>query len=144
MSQIIQSSIFDYLSQNFTDLDIYETAFKSVQPIDIEEFKYISAQEAGISLSLSKTLEVDTVFLYAEGVEGFHQYQQPLPNQLSFLSPRAVVRQQLGEPNSSGEAGGTGIMAVPFAWDRYESNRGYLHIQYGEGENHIRILTIGR
>jgi hypothetical protein len=45
---------------------------------------------------------------------------------------------------TSSEAGGIGIMAVPFAWDRYESDRGYLHIQYEEGENQIRLLIIGR
>jgi hypothetical protein len=144
MSQIPQSPFFDYLGQKVTTLDIYRETFKLAEPVDIEGFKYLSALEEGISLSLSKTLEVETVFLYAEGIEGFQQYKHSLPNELSFLSSRTDIRQHLGAPSSSGEASGIGIMAVPFAWDRYDSERGYLHIQYEEGENQIRLLTIGR
>jgi hypothetical protein len=143
MSQVTQFPFFDYLGQKITELDIYRATFKSAEPADVEGFKYLSAQEEGISLSLSKTLEVEAVFLYAEGVEGFQQYKHSLLNELSFLSSRTNVRQQLGEPSSSGEAGGIGIMAVSFAWDRYELDRGYLHIQYEKGENQIRLLTIG-
>jgi hypothetical protein len=144
MSQIAQSPFFDYLGQKVTTLDIYRATFKSAEPVDIEGFKYLSAREEGISLSLSKTLEVKSVFLFAEGVDGFRQYKHSLPNELSFLSSRAVICQQLGAPSRSGEAGGIGIMAVSFAWDRYDLDRDYLHIEYTKGENRIRILTIGR
>jgi hypothetical protein len=49
----------------------------------------------------------------------------------------------LGTPGASGEVGGVGLMALEFAWDRYNFLEFYLHLEYARGDVSIRKITLG-
>lgn len=144
MTQIFESPIFSYLGQLGREVDIYPTTFNSVEVEVMGESNYLNARDAGISFALNKKLKVDAIFLYADGVEDFKQYQEALPGGLSFDMSRAQVRKALGEPSFSGEAGGTGIMAIAFSFDRYESDTDYIRFEYTEKDKQIRLVTMGK
>jgi hypothetical protein len=144
MSQLFESSIFDYLGQLGRKVDIYPTTFKSAEVEIMGESPYLNARDAGISFALNKKLKVEAIFLYADNVEGFKQYQDILPGGLLFEMSRAQVRKALGDPSMSGEAGGTGIFSIEFSFDRYESDSNYLRFEYTAKDEHIRLVTMGK
>lgn len=144
MSQLFESPIFSYIGQPGREVDIYPTTFNSAEVEVMGESNYLNARDAGISFALSKKLKVDAIFLYADQVEDFQQYQGDLPGGFSFDTSRAQVKKALGEPSFSGEAGGEGIMAIEFSFDRYESDTHYIRFQYTENDTQIRLVTIGK
>ena len=143
MSQLFESPISSYLGQIGTEVDIYPTTFDSVKVTVSGGCNYLSARDAGISFALSKKLKVEQIFLYADQVEKFKQYAGDLPGGLSFDMSRAEVRKVLGEPSSSEEAGGVGIMANEFSFDHYQSDTHYIRLHFTDKDAQIRLITIG-
>lgn len=144
MSQIFESPIFGYIGQLWNKVDIYSTTFNSTEPEVMGESNYLNARDSGISFALNKKSKVESIFLYSDGVEEFKQYSEKLPGEISFEMSRAQVRKALGEPSLSGEAGGVGLMAIDFSFDRYESDTHYIRFEYTENDAHIRLVTIGK
>jgi hypothetical protein len=144
MPQIFESPIIGYLGQFWNQVDIYSTTFNSVEPEEVGESNYLHARDAGISFALNGTMKVKSIFLYADGVEDFKQYLEELPGGISFEMSRTQVRKALGEPVLSTEVGGTGIMAIDFPLDRYESDTSYVSFEYTEDGAHIRLVAIGK
>jgi hypothetical protein len=144
MSQLLESPIFDYLGQLGHEVDIYLTTFKSAEVEIMGESPYLNARNAGISFALNKKLKIEAIFLYANKVENFKQYQDVLPGGLTFEMSRAQVRKALGEPSMSGEVGNSGIFAIEFSFDRYESDSTYLRFEYADQDKYIRLVTIGK
>ena len=66
---------------------------------------YYSFKQKGISLRFDKAETLTTIFLYSEGADGFRQYQDELPFNLSFVHDRKKIESFLGKPDKSG--GGT-------------------------------------
>ncbi len=95
-------------------------------------------------MALTKKHMVKAVFLYAKSVEGFEQYAGPLPAGLQFSSHREGVLKILGPAQYSGNAGGTGLMAIDFSFDRFENDHHYFRVEYFAGDNAIRMVTLGK
>jgi hypothetical protein len=108
-----------------------------------DDDRYLTAIPLGLEAVTARDGTVKAIFFKAAGIEDFAPYQDALPNGLTFADSRAVVRQALGDPVRAGEAGGTGIMAIPYAWDRYEDGTHYLRCEYEDGDASIRMVTIG-
>jgi hypothetical protein len=144
MPQIFEATIFGYLGQLWNQVDIYSTTFNSAKLGTAGESNYLNSRDAGISFALNKKLKVESIFLYADQVEEYKQYQEELPGGISFDMSRTQVRKALGKPVFSTEAGGTGIMAIDFSLDRYESDTDYICFEYTEKNAHIRLVTIGK
>jgi hypothetical protein len=144
MSQLLESPIFDYLGQLGHEVDIYLTTFKSAEVEIMGESPYLNARDAGISFALNKKLKIEAIFLYADKVEDFKQYQDVLPGGLTFEMSRAQVRKALGGPSMSGEVGNPGIFAIEFSFDRYESDSTYLRLEYAGQDKYIRLITMGK
>jgi hypothetical protein len=143
MAHVFDSQLFGYLGQLWSDVDIYPSIFGSAKPKIAGESKYLNAPDAGISFALTKKLKVESIFLYAEGIENFSQYDDALPGGLSFAQSRKKVRKALGDPVFSGEVGGIGLMAIDFSFDRFESETHYLRVTYVENDASIRLITLG-
>jgi hypothetical protein len=77
-------------------------------------------------------------------VDNYHQYQKPLPSGLSFDLSRTKVKERLGEPSKSGDAGGTGIFATPYSWDSYETDGKFVTVQYTDNCNSIATVVVGQ
>ena len=135
---------FGWVGQPALSLDVYAERFAGAAVEIMGESPYLNATGAGLSFALHEDHTVRAVFLYAAGVEGFDQYAAPLPAGLAFRDDRAKVRAALGEPAMNGEAGGVGLMAIEFSFDRYEPNEHYLRFEYLADDRGIRLVTIGR
>ncbi len=148
MSKQVESEIFGWLGQSIDSLEIYKTVFNAAKPKKIEDTRYLTAFDQGISLNMNKKLCVTAVFLYAEGTEDgkfiARAYKNELPAGLSFDFSRVKVQKLLGEPTRSGQPNGEGIMQVFYAWDRYEFENRYLRLEYDALNQNIRMLTIGQ
>lgn len=134
---------FSWLGKDALSLPIYAERFDGAKVIIMGESPYLDAKKAGIELALKADHSVKAVHLYAQGIEGFAAYADSLPGGLILSNSRADVRAALGEPAMSMDAGGVGLMAIEFAFDRYETVEHYLRFEYLKGEAAIRIVTIG-
>jgi hypothetical protein len=134
---------FLWLGQPAMTLDVYGRLFNGAQPQIMGESSYLNAQPAGISFALTAEHSIKAIFFYAQGVEDFAQFGETLPAGLSFSNNRAEVRAALGDAAFSGEAGGVGIMAIDFAFDRFEHGSHYLRFEYAPGDSAVRLVTIG-
>jgi hypothetical protein len=108
-----------------------------------DDDRYLSQPSRGLEAAATRNGIVKAIFFKAEGIESFAQYAGSLPNGATFADSRAVVREAFGQPALSGEAGGTGIMAISHSWDRFEDSVSYLRFEYETGETKIRMVTIG-
>jgi hypothetical protein len=124
-------------------LAVYAQLFDGAKPEIMGESPYLNAKTAGISFALEKDGSVRTVFLYSQGFEGFAQYLGSLPAGLTFSSSRVDARAAMGSPVMSGEPGGIGLMAIEYAFDRFEHDNRYVHFQYTKGDDAILLVTIG-
>ena len=141
MFQVFESPIFGYLNQRLDRIDIFPAAFASGRLTEVEERKYLEVPAAGMTFTLNQELAIQIIFLYADGVEGFRQYPQPLPGGLLFSMSRSDVREHMGEPNRIGDPIEEG--PIKFAWDRYESDTAYFHLRYTNGNQQIQLITLG-
>ncbi len=134
---------FSWLGQDALSLPVYAECFDGAEVFTGGESPYLNAKKAGIQFALNADQSVRAVHLYAQDIEGFDAYAQPLPAGLALSSSRAYVQAALGEPVMSMNAGGVGVMAIEFAFDRYEAGDHYLRIEYQSGDTAIRLVTIG-
>jgi hypothetical protein len=124
-------------------LAVYADLFAGAEPEIMGESPYLNAKATGISFALEKDGSVRTVFLYSQGFEDFSQYAGTLPADLTFASSREKARASMGVPVMSGEPGGIGLMAIEYAFDRFENDDRYVHFQYTAGNKAILLVTIG-
>lgn len=134
---------FAWLGKDALSLPIYAERFDGAAITNMGESPYLNMKTAGIELALNPYHTVRAVHLYAKGVEEFDAYADDLPAGLTLASSRAYARAALGEPTMSMEAGGVGLMAIEFAFDRFETGDHYLRVEYRPGEAGIRLVTIG-
>jgi hypothetical protein len=81
----------------------------------VEKGFFHSWKSKGISLWFNERNRLQTIFLYAEGADGFRQYRGELPGGLRFADTRGDVEKKLGKPE---EVGGEGVIAF---WADYKS-----------------------
>lgn len=143
MTEFTSHLAFSWLDKDALSLPIYAERFDGAAITIMGESPYLDAKNSGIELALNADHTLKAVHLYAQGVEDFEAYAEPLPADLALSSSRADVRAALGEPAMSMDAGGVGLMAIEFAFDRYEAGEHYLRIEYLKGENAIRLVTMG-
>jgi hypothetical protein len=142
------SNPFDYapladLGLPFAEAALYRAVMDDAQPIIMGESPYVNAQTAGISLALDRKAKVRAIFLYRQGVEDFAQFSGSLPAGLTFESNRAEVRSLFGTPAMSAEAGGIGLMAIDFGFDRFEDEARSIRFEYLPDDGGLRLVTLG-
>ncbi len=102
---------------------------------------YWEAPDAGIALLVDNGI-VESIFLHAEGKDGFAQYQGHLPECITFRLSRERVRASLGAPDkASGPVDVAGLSHG--GWDRFEVTTGVVHLTYAEGGWSISLITLG-
>jgi hypothetical protein len=143
MTDLTNHPAFSWLGKDALSLPVYAEYFVGAKIAIMGESPYLDAKNAGIELVLKADHTVKAVHLYAEGIEDFSAYAAPLPAGLSLSSSRASVRAALGDPAMGIDAGGVGLMAIEFTFDRYEAGDHYLRFEYLKGEAAIRLVTIG-
>ncbi len=142
MTDFTNHPAFSWLGKEALSLPIYAEKFDGAAITIMGESPYLDAKGAGIEFALNADHSVKAVHLYAQGIEDFAAYADPLPVGLTLTSSRADVRAALGEPALQMEPGGVGLMAIEFAFDRYEAGDQYLRFEYMKGETAIRLVTV--
>ncbi len=142
MTNFANHPAFFWLGEQALSLPIYAERFDGAAIAVMGESPYLDAKQAGIELALSTDHTVNAVHLYAQSVEDFTAYADALPGGLSLSNSRADVRSILGEPAMQMDPGGIGLMAIEFAFDRYEADDHYMRVEYMKGEAAIRLITI--
>jgi hypothetical protein len=133
-----------WLMQTYEKTEGYALLFNGALPEIMGESPYLNSRDGGIAYALDKNGKVIAIFLYAEGVEEFAQYQAQLPADLSFTNVRAdVITAMQQKPALSAEAGGEGIFAIPCSFDRFEEGAFYIRFEYWPQNAGIRMVTMG-
>jgi len=92
----------------------------------------------GVELSLTTAQRVRTVFFYAEGADGFKQYQDELPYDLVWSDTRLDVERKLGPPTSVNEGLGNQI------WVSYDSLNLSITYQSADSTAQLRDLRVSQ
>lgn len=97
---------------------------------------------AGLQLQHGADERVTTVFIHAEGKDGYTQFADPLPGGLSFDHTRDDVRAVLGTPSRFKDPG-VGLFVGPHGgWDRYDDDDASLHVEYRLDDGRIELITL--
>jgi hypothetical protein len=143
MTDIFQHPLFANLGQVARNSDLYAQLFQGVEIEIMGESPYLNQRDAGVELCLSKKHKIEAIHLYGGKFEDFGRYQGSLHNDISFDTSRIQVHHILGTPAMSMEPGGIGLMAIDFAFDRYEDGQYYVRFQYEAGNDAIQLITLG-
>jgi hypothetical protein len=116
----------------------------STEP-DLEEGEplrsYLSNPAIGYQLMCVEGI-VATVFVYVVPSEGFNAYSGSLPGGISALAIRSDVRGRFGVPQRTGEAVSIAGLGRQGAWDRFDLGSVYVHFEYNEPEQRIRLVSL--
>jgi hypothetical protein len=141
MTDIFQHPLFANLAQVARNSDLYTQMFQGVGIEIMGESPYLN--QRGVELCLTKKHRIEAIHLYGGKLEDFDRYQGSLHPNINFDTSRIQVHQILGTPAMSMEPGGIGLMAIDFAFDRYENDQYYIRFQYEAGNDAIRLITLG-
>jgi hypothetical protein len=86
-----------------------------VSKFDYSRASYYEFKKHGLAFRLDGDEMVTSFFLYAEGVDGYREYQGRLPRGLSFSHTRQQIESLLGKPSKFGGAG------ISNYWANYET-----------------------
>lgn len=109
MSENLRDNVPALLGKSIDDDDV--TSFlktldqaEAVRLNDLNEPRWISEDAGVVVYAAPKTRRIVTVFLYAEGYEGYKQYKGPLPHGLNFSMDMDAVKSCFPrEPDASSE-----------------------------------------
>src|SRR5688572_1813565 len=87
---------------------------------------------------------VSTIFFYSEGMDGYREFSGSLPEGISFRESQSVIHRRLGQPSASGGGKAVQFLGNTRKWDRYDREVFSLHIQYGDDENSISLISLMR
>ena len=108
----------------------------------VDDRRYVSLPEVGVSLVLSAQDRVETVHLYGVEMDGFSRYRGALPNGLAWAMSRDEVQQAWGSPSERGEAQNIPGLGQYPAWDAFQRNGVRIHLQYKLEGTGISLITL--
>lgn len=110
----------------------------------IEDRLHLLFPTHGVEFVADLDGRVSTIVFYSSKAEGFREFSGSLPESISFGECEQVIQRRLGQPSSKG--GGQTIQffgKVP-KWNRYDREGFALHIQYGDDERSIKVVSLMR
>jgi hypothetical protein len=113
----------------------------ALQPDKASDLTYFESSEVGIALA-AKAGKVCSIFLFAQGKDGFQRYRGALPLGITFEWDQKQVRETLGAPTASGSAERITQTLVHGGWDKYSCAECYLHFTYAPGTQRIDLVTL--
>jgi hypothetical protein len=105
--------------------------------------EFIQNKKRGVAVWLDHHQRISVIGLHSKGFEKGAGYAGDLPAGLSWITSREAARSLLGAPESSADAGGVGIMALEFSWDRWALDTGgFIRVEYIAGDSGIRAIQL--
>ena len=101
---------------------------------------YAKFLQTGIAVLL-KDHRIASIFLYAEGHDGYQAYRGNLGN-LRLGASKQTVRFLFGQPSAARETADFEVLGTVPIYDRYDYDEFSYHFQYDEIETRLRMLTI--
>jgi len=87
---------------NSVEMNVWMSSLGTPKIDRFSDSYYYNYKPAGISLEFNTQDQLETIFFYSEGADGFSQYQGDLPYGLSFQQTRTQIENILGAPDDSG------------------------------------------
>jgi len=101
------------------------------------------SSKLGIAVYLDERASyVESVFLFGNGKDDFHEYRGRLPGDLTFRHGRTDVRRVWGEPTRSADAAAIAGNYGHWDWDRYDLPTHVLHFSYERDVGIIELVTL--
>lgn len=143
------------MSTNFVELLGYKIEDPAVQLLlaslgpeqetcDLEGEFSVEFLGRGVALKFDLARGLSSVFLEGPGLPGARAgYSGHLTEGLEFSTSRNAVHRLLGEPTASGGAQASRVTfgQVP-PWDQYDRPDYSLHLQYGDQEGAIQLVSL--
>lgn len=122
----------------------HDPDFEEADPA-MDIFGWFTPVTLGVEVTIGSDGLVDTVHLHSPSHHGFHGFEGPLPEGLTFHMSRDEVRERLGEPLTSGGPVASFLdPTTPLYWDRWELSRYSLHCEYPDDFHCTRMVTVSR
>ncbi len=106
--------------------------------------EFLRNKKLAVAAWLDHHQRVTALGVFAKGVEkSAKSYANELPGGLVWMTTRTEARTKFGDPESSGDAGGTGIFALEFSWDRWQLDTGgFLRLEYTTDDTGLRAIQL--
>jgi hypothetical protein len=82
--------------------------------------------------------QVESIFFYRKGFEGFEQYRGRLPGGVTFNDSREMVRAKLGTPVKGGRRRGP---TPTMMWDLFRQETYTVHVEFDENGS-VKLITL--
>jgi hypothetical protein len=102
---------------------------------------YYIFKKHGLSFRLDRYEEVTSFFLYAEGTDGYSQYQGKLPLGLSFAHTRQQIESLLGKPSKVGGGGMANYWVVYETIDMVIGYNTKSYVDFNARIAHVVLLS---
>jgi hypothetical protein len=137
-----QSFIIDALGK---DIDSVESRYLvdkfELKRIEVSGNTYFENENMGLSMLCENDILV-SVFLFADGKDGFSQFTGKLPDGISFQTSRELLRLSLGRPTEQGEPEEITSTLIHGGWDKYQYECFSVHFTYAIGGGAIELITL--
>ena len=84
---------------------------------------------------------VSSIYLYADGVDGYKGYRGDL-GKLRIDASKQIVRFLFGQPSLVREDAELKVLGTPLVHDRYDYADFSCHFQYDESGKRLQLMTI--
>jgi hypothetical protein len=108
----------------------------------VEDRHYLNFEERGLSLATDETSRIESIFLYAEGRDGYRQYRGNMPHGLAFDVDREASRRMLGQPSDTGGGEAVPLYGTAAPWDLYSYPTYSIHIEFGARGQCPSLVTL--
>ncbi len=102
---------------------------------------YWENPDAGLSIKSCNNL-VESVFLHAEGKDGFRQFSLESFDGIGFNSTFRNVRERFGHPSQSSMPDTVCDGISHGGWDRYDLDCCSIHFTYWSSNGRVELLTL--
>lgn len=117
------------------------TPLITVDKDDGADDEYIEFKELGFNFYFEHDI-LDSIFLFsADNDEEYLEYACSLPDGLTFNQSKQEVLNLLGHPFSEGGGDDEFFGKIP-GWVKYKKDNYYLHIEFSEHRNKIRMVSL--
>lgn len=118
-----------------------EPAFEESEPDD-DVLGWLRAPALGLQVTIGRDGLVQTIHLHSHSHDGYHGFEGPLPEGLTFAMGRRSAQAALGSPSSQGGPVPLILSTQKVCWDRWLRETYSLHCEYPEDEGRIQMVTV--
>jgi hypothetical protein len=111
-------------------------------PKDLGGDFYASWRDKGITVIFGEPDTINTIQLYGPDHQKFDSFTEPMPHGITFMMSRQDIRQRLGQPLRSHDAGTVPVLGATAPWDLYAMDGYTMHLEYSPTSGLIQLVSL--